>query len=236
MITQESRLLSNDYPGRGIVLGLAPDGRHAVQVYWAMGRSENSKKRVFVREGDVVKTLPTGDAALNKPELIIYNMSMQWAGTHVITNGRQTDDIASGMQKGLTLEQSLAPWLYEDDGPIYTPRISGVSTVENGKLRYQLAILKTADNDPAACLRQFFAYDAATPGIGHCIHTYAANANPCPPFSGEPFPVALQNDPEETLAHFWDMLSPAFRVGLFVKFIDVASGEHQILLRNAQEA
>jgi len=232
-----NKLQGNTYPGRGIVLGASPNGQYAVQVFWTMGRSANSKKRVIAIDTDgIVKTIPTTTDELIKPDLVIYPLAAEADGLYVISNGSQTTDICADIAGGASLEQALDKWRFEHDEPIYTPRITGVGHVKNGAHSYQLCIVKPYQNNPDYCLRQVFSYDRALAGQGHCIHTYAENGNPCPSFSGEPFCTPLFDDIDETLAHYWSVLPQDYIVGMIVKFIDIQTGKTKIAIRNAIQA
>jgi len=226
-------LRNNTYPGRGIVLGASPNGAFAVQVYWTMGRSENSKKRVIAIEDGVVKTIPTTNDELVKPDLVIYPLAVEAAGLYVVSNGAQTAGICEDMANGLSHEAALAKWKFEHDEPIYTPRITGVSVVQDSGYSYQLSIVKPYENNPETCMRQVFSYETAMPGLGHCIHTYAENGTPCPAFGGEPFVMPLFDDMETTMSFYWDLLPTDYMVGMIVKFINIQTGEAQIIIRNA---
>ena len=227
------QLKSNDYPGRGIVLGTTPDGRYAVQVYWTMGRSENSRKRVIAVENGVVRTVPTTADELYKADLVIYPLAAEANGLYVVSNGGQTEPVCADMVAGLSHEEAIAKWKFEHDEPNYTPRITGVINMSNRTNSYQISIVKTIQNDPATCLRQVFSYETARKGMGHCIHTYTGNGNPCPAFVGEPFGVPLFDDMEETMAFYWALLPAAYMVGMYVRFIDIATGETKHMIRNA---
>ena len=170
-------LAANRYPGRGIVLGLTPSGRHLVQVYWLMGRSENSRNRVFFEEGGAIQTRAHDPSKVKDPSLIIYATSRVEGGCHVVTNGDQTDTIWQALQVGGTFEGALRTRTFEPDAPNFTPRISGVTEV-GGKPVYRLSILKPVAGDPQGCVRQFFEYEQARAGVGHCIHTYRGDGDP----------------------------------------------------------
>ncbi|WP_127530360.1 IMP cyclohydrolase [Paenibacillus kobensis] len=226
------RIAGNPYPGRGIVIGLSEDSRHIVQIYWIMGRSVNSRNRKFVIEGDFVKNEAVDPAKLSDPSLIIYYPLKSADGRHIVSNGDQTDTIFDSITKGGTLEDALLTRTYEPDEPNYTPRISGlVDTTADARYAYQLSILKRI-NERGSCGRFYYNYEQAVPGIGHCIHTYAANAEPLPTFAGEPFEVKLAGKADSLAKQYWDLLNEDNRIALLVKTIDVHSGEASVIIRN----
>lgn len=226
-------LQANPYPGRGIVLGLTPDGRHLVQVYWIMGRSENSRNRVFFEEGGAVKTRAHDPSKVKDPSLIIYATSRVHGRCHVVTNGDQTDTVWQALQVGGTFEGALRTRTFEPDAPNFTPRISGLTEL-GGACTYRLSILKPVGGEAQghSTVRQFFEYERAQPGVGHCIHTYRGDGNPLPAFAGEPYPVALADDLEAVARSFWDALNAENRISLWVKFIGVADGKVQTKIVN----
>jgi len=225
-------LAANPYPGRGIVLGLTPDGRSLVQVYWIMGRSENSRNRVFFEEGGAIKTRAHDPSKVKDPSLIIYATSRVEGGCHVVTNGDQTDTIVQALQVGGTFEGALRTRTFEPDAPNFTPRISGVTALGCKRSAYRLSILKPVAGDPRACVRQLFEYEQATPGVGHCIHTYQGDGDPLPAFAGEPYPVPLPDGLEAIAGTFWDALNAENRISLWVKLIAVADGKVQTKIVN----
>lgn len=227
-------LENNVYPGRGIILGLTPDGRHYAQVYWIMGRSENSRNRIFVNENGFIKTRAFDEAKVTDPSLIIYYPVKYSEGCHIVTNGNQTDTIYDAIQAGGTFESALDTRTFEPDAPNYTPRIAGVIDLRPGKTEYacQLAILKMVEGCPGACSRYYFNYEAALPGTGHCLHTYRGDGNPLPSFTGEPYLVELKNDVNQTAGFYWDLLNEENRVSLMVKFINKTDGTVQIKVLN----
>lgn len=224
-------LKANPYPGRGIVLGLTPDGRNLVQVYWIMGRSENSRNRVFFEEGGAIKTKAHDPSKVKDPSLIIYATSRVHGGHHVVTNGDQTDTVWQALQVGGTFEGALRTRTFEPDAPNYTPRISGMTDL-HGPCTHRLSILKPVAGDPQGCVRQFFEYEKAVPGVAHCIHTYQGDGDPLPPFAGEPYPVAVGNDLEAVAGAFWGSLNAENRISLWVKLIGVADGKVQTKIVN----
>jgi IMP cyclohydrolase len=211
----------NPYPGRGIILGLTPDGRNWVQVYWIMGRSANSRNRLFVVEDGFVKTQAFDEAKVEDPSLIIYYPARHYQNSHIVTNGDQTDTIWETLQKGGTFETALATRTFEPDAPNFTPRISGLISPEEPKCAYHLAIIKTVADNPDCCVRQYFHYQQALPGVGHCLHTYSGDGNPLPSFNGEPYLAPLQNSGDEIAAFYWRLLNKENKISLLVKLINV---------------
>ena len=212
-------LLINPYPGRGIVLGQTPDGKHAVTAYFIMGRSANSRNRIFVEEPDGIRTEAYDPSKLEDPSLIIYHPVRQFGRGLIVTNGDQTDTIRDYLKKGLPMEQALRTREFEPDGPNWTPRISGLLSPDGS---YKLSILKSADAEGSACVRQTFEYPAL-PGVGHFLHTYVTDGNPIPTFQGEPERVAITGDIDTFAAALWESLNEANKISLFVRFTDLAS-------------
>lgn len=212
-------LRSNPYPGRGIVLGQTPDGKHAVTAYFIMGRSTNSRNRIFVEEPDGIRTEAYDPSKLEDPSLIIYHPVRQFGRGLIVTNGDQTDTIRDYLKKGLPMEQALRTREFEPDGPNWTPRISGLLSPDGS---YKLSILKSADAEGSACVRQTFEYPAL-PGVGHFLHTYVTDGNPIPTFQGEPERVAITGDIDTFAAALWESLNEANKISLFVRFTDLAS-------------
>ena len=212
-------LRSNPYPGRGIVLGQTPDGKHAVTAYFIMGRSANSRNRIFVEEPDGIRTEAYDPSKLEDPSLIIYHPVRQFGRGLIVTNGDQTDTIQDYLKKGLPMEQALRTREFEPDGPNWTPRISGLLSPDGS---YKLSILKSADAEGSACVRQTFEYPAL-PGVGHFLHTYVTDGNPIPTFQGEPERVAITGDIDTFAAALWESLNEANKISLFVRFTDLAS-------------
>lgn len=225
-------LAANPYPGRGIVIGQTPDTRHLVQVYWIMGRSENSRNRVFVQDGETVRTAPFDASKVKDPSLIIYNCVRVVQRAHVVSNGDQTDTIAAGLTHGLPFETTLQTRTFEPDAPNYTPRISGVVDLADPGHAYRLAILKAEAQDPDRPLRCFYGFGRATPGVGHCLTTYLGDGDPLPSFAGEPRALPLLNAPEAVADLYWKALNPENRVSLLVKFIDPAGGPCRVRVIN----
>lgn len=226
MICLEKELRENSYPGRGIILGRSQDGTKAVAAYFIMGRSENSRNRVFVEDGEGIRTQAFDPSKLTDPSLIIYAPVRVLGNKTIVTNGDQTDTIYEGMDSQLTFEQSLRGREFEPDGPNFTPRISGILHVEKGKYSYALSILKSNHGNPASCNRYTFAYENAAAGEGHFIHTYQHDGNPLPSFEGEPRLVSIPDDMEGFAAMLWESLNEENKVSLFVRYIDIDTGKY----------
>ena len=232
MLSIEQELKSNAYLGRGIILGKSPDGKKAVAAYFIMGRSENSRNRVFVEEGEGIRTQAYDPSKLTDPSLIIYAPVRVLGNKTIVTNGDQTDTIYEGMDRQLTFEQSLRQREFEPDAPNYTPRISGIMHVENGTYNYAMSILKSSDGDPSGCNRYTFAYENPKAGEGHFIHTYMHDGDPLPSFEGEPKRIAVPDDIEEFTKLLWDSLNEENKVSLFVRYIDIETGAHETTITN----
>ena len=219
-------LESNAYPGRGIMLGRTADGKKAVISYFIMGRSENSRNRVFVEDGEGIRTQAFDESKLVDPSLIIYAPVRVLGNKTIVTNGDQTDTVYDLMNQQMTFEQSLRTRTFEPDEPNYTPRISGIIKVEDGNMNMAMSILKSDDGDPDSTLRYTFAYDNPLPGKGRFIHTYMGDGNPLPSYEGEPTLVEVENDDIDTFANkVWESLNCDNKVSLFVRYIDLATGE-----------
>lgn len=219
------KLLSeNAYPGRGIILGKSPDGKNAVIAYFIMGRSVNSRNRVFEATADGIRTKAFDESKLSDPHLIIYSPVRVLGNKTIVTNGDQTDTIYAGMDCQQTFEQSLRCREYEDDAPNYTPRISGIVHRENGAMNYAMSILKSADGNPDSVHRFTFGYENPVNGEGHFIHTYMGDGNPLPSFEGEPEKITVENDIDVFTEMLWDNLNEDNKVSLFVRYIDLESG------------
>ncbi len=218
-------LKENSYPGRGIVIGRSEDGSKAVTAYFIMGRSVNSRNRVFTATEDGIKTEAFDPSKLTDPHLIIYSPVRVLGNKTIVTNGDQTDTIYDGMDKQMTFEQSLRCREFEDDAPNYTPRISGIMHVEGGTYNYAMSILKSADGDPSSCERHTFTYTNPKAGIGRFLHTYKGDGNPLPSFEGEPEKVLIKGDIDEFTASVWESLNEDNKVSLFVRYIDIATGK-----------
>lgn len=235
MLSLAKELKENAYPGRGIVLGRSTDGTKAVAAYFIMGRSANSRNRIFVEEGRGIRTQAFDPSKMEDPSLIIYAPVRVLGNKTIVTNGDQTDTIYEGMDKQLTFEQSLRGRKFEPDAPNYTPRISGVMHVENGSYSYALSILKSNNGDPAACNRYTFAYENCVAGEGHFIHTYKCDGNPLPSFEGEPKLVAVSDDIDEYTSLIWENLNEDNKVSLFVRYIDIATGKEETRIVNKNQ-
>ncbi len=218
-------LKGNAYPGRGIVLGRSQDGKYAVVAYFIMGRSENSRNRIFVETQDGIRTQAYDPAKMTDPSLIIYHpvrrVTDEDGVTTIVTNGDQTDTLRDFMLEGESYVAALNTREFEPDGPNYTPRISGI-VYPSGS--YMLSILKSLDGDPSCCLRHYFTYDAPRPGLGHFLHTYQGDGNPLPSFQGEPRPVEIAGDLDTFTGLIWQGLNPENKVSLFTSFIDLETG------------
>ena len=227
-----NELAGNAYPGRGIIIGKTPDGKNAVTAYFIMGRSVNSRNRVFVEEGEGIRTEAFDPAKLEDPSLIIYAPVRVLGNKTIVTNGDQTDTIYDGMDKQLTFEQSLRSREFEPDGPNYTPRISGIMHIENGKYNYAMSILKSNNGNPSACNRYTFAYENPVNGEGHFIHTYMQDGNPLPSFEGEPKLVNIIDNIDEYTELLWTNLNEENKVSLFVRYIDIETGRYETRIIN----
>lgn len=232
MLSLEEELKSNAYPGRGIVIGKSADGKYAVTAYFIMGRSSNSRNRVFVEDRKGIRTQAFDPSKLEDPSLIIYAPVRVLGNKTIVTNGDQTDTIYEGMDKQLTFEQSLRSREFEPDAPNYTPRISGIMHLENGNYNYAMSILKSNNGNPDSCRRYTFAYENPTAGEGHFIHTYMHDGNPLPSFEGEPKLVAIPNDMDAFTDMLWESLNEENKVSLFVRYIDIATGEYRSKIVN----
>ena len=225
-------LRGNAYPGRGIVIGRTPDGKKAVTAYFIMGRSENSRNRVFVEDGAGIRTQAFDPSKLTDPSLIIYAPVRVLGNKTIVTNGDQTDTIYEGMDKQLTFEQSLRSREFEPDGPNYTPRISGIMHIENGRYNFAMSILKSDDGDPQSCNRYTYAYENPKAGQGRFIHTYMHDGTPLPSFEGEPKVVAIFGEIDEFAKMVWENLNPDNKVSLFVRYIDIETGAYESRIIN----
>lgn len=232
MLSIEQELKSNSYPGRGIIIGKSPDGKKAVTAYFIMGRSENSRNRVFVEHGEGIRTQAFDPSKLTDPSLIIYAPVRVLGNKTIVTNGDQTDTIYEGMDKQLTFEQSLRSREFEPDGPNYTPRISGVMHIENGNFNYAMSILKSNNGNPDSCNRYTFAYENPVAGEAHFIHTYMHDGNPLPSFEGEPKLVEVLDNMEEFADLLWNSLNEENKVSLFVRYIDIETGNYETKIVN----
>lgn len=229
----ETLLSGNSYPGRGIVAGLSEDGKHAVSAYWTMGRSKGSRNRIFVGDGDGIRTQAFDSSLIaGDPSLIIYSAVRVLGGKTIVTNGDQTDTVFEGLESGKSFEESLRSRKYEHDSPNYTPRISSLLDVSGGKYSYAISILKSDSGNPDNTLRFTFSYDNPQKGEGHFIHTYLGDGNPLPSFEGEPLKVGISGDIDSFAEKIWSSLDSENKVSLFVRFIDIAAGKFESRIIN----
>ncbi len=228
----EKELSGNEYPGRGIITGTSADGKKAVAVYFIMGRSSNSRNRIFVQEDDGLRTKAFDESKLEDPSLIIYWPVRVLGNDTIVTNGDQTDTVYDGLKKGLTFEQSLRSRTFEPDAPNFTPRISAVMHIEDGKYTFSQSILKSDSGDSASSLRYTYSYENPKAGVGRFIHTYMGDGNPLPSYEGEPTPVQLDGDIDTLTETVWNSLNEANKVSLFVRFIDIATGKTETRIVN----
>lgn len=235
MISLEQELQRNAYPGRGIILGKSADGTKAAAAYFIMGRSENSRNRVFVEDGEGIRTQAFDPSKMTDPSLIIYAPVRVLGNKTIVTNGDQTDTIYEKMDKQMTFEQSLRTREFEPDAPNYTPRISGIMHIENGSYNYAMSILKSNNGNPDSCNRYTFAYENPAAGEGHFIHTYMGDGNPLPSFEGEPKLVAIPDDIDTFADLLWENLNEDNKVSLFVRYIDIATGKYMSKIINKNQ-
>ena len=228
----EKELQNNSYPGRGIIIGKSPNGKYAVTAYFIMGRSENSRNRVFVEDGQGIRTQAFDPSKLTDPSLIIYAPVRVLGNKTIVTNGDQTDTIYELMDKQQTFEQALRTREFEPDAPNYTPRISGIMHVEDGNYNYAMSILKSNNGNPDACNRYTFAYENPVAGEGHFIHTYMGDGNLLPSFEGEPTLVGISGDIDAFTDLVWENLNADNKVSLFVRYIDIATGNYETRIIN----
>ena len=218
------KLANNTYPGRGIVLGVSPDGKTAVSAYFIMGRSVNSRNRVFCIEPDGIRTQAHDPSLMKDPHLIIYHPVRQLGKGLIVTNGDQTDTIWEFAARGESWEAALRTRCFEDDGPNWTPRISGIQA---GDGSYKMSILKAADPEGKACARFFWEYPA-TAGLGHFLHTYVCDGNPViPTFQGEPERVEISGDIDSFTEMLWNNLNEANKISLFVRYTDIETSKFE---------
>ncbi|HDR6319022.1 TPA: inosine monophosphate cyclohydrolase [Bacillus thuringiensis] len=227
-----NQLKKNSYPGRGIILGLSPNSKKYIQVYWIMGRSNNSKNRIFVNEAGFVRTEANDKNKLEDPTLIIYYPIKFYNDIHIVSNGDQTDTIYDLLRSDESFETALNKRKFEPDFPNLTPRISGMMDLNNKKSAYQLSILKSIDNNPNYCIRNFYNYEKGVPGVGHCLHTYSGDGNPLPSFTGEPFEVKLFDNIKEVGSFYWSALNEVNKISLLVKSIDIENKSTEIFIIN----
>lgn len=225
-------LAGNAYPGRGIVIGKSADGVYAVTAYFIMGRSSNSRNRVFVEDGAGIRTQAFDPSKLEDPSLIIYAPVRVLGNKTIVTNGDQTDTIYELMDRQQTFEQALRTRTFEPDAPNYTPRISGIMHLENGSYNYAMSILKSSNGDSSSCSRYTFAYENPKAGEGRFIHTYMGDGNPLPSFEGEPALVGIDGGIDEFTKTVWENLNEDNKVSLFVRYIEIATGRYETRIVN----
>ncbi|MCR5762091.1 MAG: IMP cyclohydrolase [Treponema sp.] len=228
----KEELAGNEYPGRGIIIGKSQDGKHAVAAYFIMGRSENSRNRVFVTDGEGIRTQAFDPSKMKDPSLIIYAPVRVLGNNTIVTNGDQTDTVYDGLEKGLTFEQSLRSRTFEPDGPNFTPRISALLHIESGTYDFSMSILKSDDGNETSSNRYTFSYENPRAGLGRFIHTYMKDGNPLPSYEGEPTLVDLTGSIDELTDRIWSNLNPDNKVSLFVRYIDIASGKYETRIVN----
>ena len=235
MVDVKSELSSTTYPGRGIIIGKSECGKYAVAAYWTMGRSAGSRNRVFVEDGEGIRTQAFDPTLIaGDPSLIIYSAVRVLGKKTIVTNGDQTDTIYDGLKNGLTFEQSLRSRKYEHDAPNYTPRISSLLNFENG-YDYSLSILKSDNGNGDNTLRFTYTYDNPQNGEGHYIHTYMKDGNPLPSFEGEPVKVNISGNIDEFANTIWTSLDKDNKVSLFVRYIDIETGKYESRIINANK-
>ena len=232
MLDISKELKSNEYPGRGLILGKSPNGKNAVCAYFIMGRSENSRNRIFVEDGTGIRTKAYDESKLSDPSLIIYAPVRVMGNKTIVTNGDQTDTIYELMDNQFTFEQALRTRDFEPDAPNYTPRISGIMHIEKDSFNYAISILKSDNGDPNGCIRNLFAYNNPKCGEGRFIHTYKGDGNPLPSFEGEPKTVNVCDDIDEYTDVLWQSLNNDNKVSLFVRYIDLETGKTESRIVN----
>jgi IMP cyclohydrolase len=221
----------NSYVGRGIAVGKTADGKKAAIGYFIMGRSENSKNRVFKEEGDDVVIYPFDESKVEDPSLIIYSPVKKLDDKVIVTNGDQTDTIYDFVKEGKSFKEALATREFEPDGPNWTPRISAMLTFADGDFSYEMSILKSVDEEGSACARYTYSYPAVS-GLGHFIHTYEHDGQPLPTFQGEPRRIIIPDDIEEFTSDIWDNLNEEKKISLYVRYIDLETGKAENKLIN----
>lgn len=231
-VSLKQEISSNSYPGRGIIIGKSEDGKYAVAAYFIMGRSENSRNRIFAEDGEGIRTQAYDESKLSDPSLIIYAPVRVLGNKTIVTNGDQTDTIYDSMNRQFTFEQSLRAREFEPDSPNFTPRISGILKVEKGSFNYAMSILKTDIDCSGACDRYTFAYTEPKAGSGRFIHTYMGDGSPLPSFEGEPTPVDIVGEIDEFTDMIWNALNEGNKVSLFVRYIDIETGKYETRIIN----
>ena len=230
----EEMIRDNPYVGRGIVIGKSADGKKACAAYFIMGRSENSRNRIFTEKNGEIFTEPFDASKVQDPSLIIYAAVRQYQNQLIVTNGDQTDTVYEGLQKGLSFDKALESRAFEPDAPNFTPRISGLLTFENGDFSYRMSILKSIDAEGSACARYGFSYPSVN-GLGHFIHTYVCDGNPLPTFTGEPERIAMADSIDEFSDKLWNALDEQNKISLYVRYVDLTTGEAENRLFNKNE-
>ena len=233
-LSMKDRIFGNPYVGRGIVIGKSEDGQKAVFAYFIMGRSENSKNRVFVENGDEITIYPYDPSKVEDPSLIIYSPVKKVGGDLIVTNGDQTDTIEEFIKDGKCFTLALRTRKFEPDAPNFTPRISGILHLE-GEFRYEMSILKSADENGSACNRYFYEYEPIN-GVGHFIHTYVTDGNPLPTFMGEPERVKIPNDIDAFASEIWNNLESSNKIALHVRYIDLKTSEVESVTYNVHKS
>ncbi len=231
-VSLANELSSTSYPGRGIVIGRSEDGSKMVTAYFIMGRSVNSRNRVFIEDGEGIRTEAFDPSKLSDPSLIIYAPVRVLGNNTIVTNGDQTDTIYDLMNEQQTFEMALRTRTFEPDEPNYTPRISGIINVKNSKANYMMSILKSNNGNPNQCIRNTFTYDNPQAGEGHFIHTYMGDGNPLPSYEGEPACVEISGDIDTFTNMVWENLNEENKVSLFVRYIDIATGKYESRIIN----
>ena len=221
----------NSYVGRGIVIGKSPDAKKACFAYFIMGRSNNSRNRIFEEKDGAIFTKPFDETKVEDPSLIIYAAVRKYQNKIIVTNGDQTDTVYDGLVSGESFSQALSRREFEPDAPNFTPRISGLLTFENGDFSYEMSILKSADEKGSACNRYTFSYHSL-PGVGHFIHTYVCDGNPLPTFEGEPERTAIPDSIDEFTEKLWESLDSENKISLYVSYTDIESGKEETRLIN----
>ncbi len=228
-------LAGNTYPGRGVIMGKSADGRYAVTAYFIMGRSANSRNRIFAeKENGEVIIYPHDYSKVEDPSLIIYSPVKVYKNSIIVTNGDQTDTIYNFLCDGKTFEEALRTRAFEPDYPNLTPRISGIMDFANGDFTYKMSILKSADPEGTACNRYTYSYPALA-GLGHFIHTYICDGNPIPTFCGEPERMAISNDIDEFADRIWNALDENNKISMYVRYVNLENGkvENRMVNKNA---
>lgn len=227
----EERLVGNRYPGRGIVVGKTPDGKHAAIAYFIMGRSANSRNRVFAERNGALYTEPFDASRVEDPSLIIYAAVRRYQNRLIVTNGNQTDTIYDGLVAGKSFSAALSEREFEPDGPNWTPRISAMLTFDAGNFTYEMSILKSGDRAGSYCNRFTYSYGTEA-GLGHFLHTYVCDGNPIPTFQGEPERVAIPNEIDELTKILWESLDEENKISLYVCYTDLETGAEESRLVN----